>query len=278
MAFNQGCRGLVPGEKILAEYLYYFLKLSRDMLNELGTGTTFRELSTSALKLVEIPLPPIEDQRRVVDWLDAAFENIDRAIELTEKNLKNSWYLFDSSRNTQMANGGDVKRLGDALTLQRGYDLPKPLRTSGDHPLVSSSGIIDNINEYRVKGPGICTGRSGSVGATFYVENDFWPLNTTLYVKDYLGNNQRYCYWLIYGIDLKQLAGGTGVPTLNRNVVHEHKVTILNKNVQKEIANRIDTAYINCQELAAKYRDKLSYLKSLKQSLLKQAFSESAVK
>ena len=64
------------------------------------------------------------------------------------------------------------------------------------------------------------TGRSGSIGNVFYVEEDFWPLNTTLYVRDFHRNDPRFVYYLLAALDLRRFAGGTGVPTLNRNDVH----------------------------------------------------------
>ena len=79
MAFNQGCRGLVPKEGLDHVFLYYFLYANRRILQELGTGTTFKELSASNLKLVPIMLPPLEEQRRIVAVLDEAFEGLDRA-------------------------------------------------------------------------------------------------------------------------------------------------------------------------------------------------------
>jgi type I restriction enzyme S subunit len=81
----------------------------------------------------------------------------------------------------------EVKKLGEVCTLQRGFDLPKNLREKGDYPLISSSGEIDTHCEPKVKSPGIVTGRSGSIGSLFFVEKDFWPLNTTLFVKDFHG-------------------------------------------------------------------------------------------
>lgn len=96
MAFNQGCRGLVPSDQIDTEYLYYFLLLSRPKLNELGTGTTFKELSATRLKSVNVPLPPLEEQRRIVAVLDEAFEGLDRARKNTETNLTNARELFES--------------------------------------------------------------------------------------------------------------------------------------------------------------------------------------
>lgn len=264
---------------ILPSFIYYLLMTPKfvEYIEKTQRGTSYPAVTDSDVKDFQFALPSIEEQRRVGERLDAAFEKIDRAIELTEMNSKKSRQLFDAFRKEQFDDGDVERKIGEVLVLQRGYDLPKSQRTRGEHPLVSSSGIIDSINEYKVRSPGICTGRSGSVGATFYVEDDFWPLNTTLYVKDFLGNNPRYCYWLLYGLDLKQFAGGTGVPTLNRNIVHEHIVKISRMEFQKEIATILDTEYARCQNLFAKYKEKLKYLKALKQSLLAQAFSQGGV-
>ena len=73
MATNQGCRGIIPSTKLDVNYLYYFLSKSKKLLNDLGTGATFRELSTRSLSSVEIPLPPIPEQKRIVTILDKAF-------------------------------------------------------------------------------------------------------------------------------------------------------------------------------------------------------------
>lgn len=134
--------------------------------------------------------------------------------------------------------------LGEVCTLQRGFDLPTQQRTSGDFPLVSSSGIIDSHCEGPVKGPGVVTGRSGSIGNVFFVESNFWPLNTTLYVRDFHGNDPRYIYYLLNKFDLKRFAGGTGVPTLNRNDVHCEAVYISRDiGEQKRIVSILDEAF-----------------------------------
>jgi len=72
----------------------------------------------------------------------------------------------------------------------------------------------------------VVTGRSGSIGKVFYIEDDFWPLNTTLYVRNFHGFDPRFVYYLLCGLDLKSYAGGTGVPTLNRNDVHGELVNV----------------------------------------------------
>lgn len=128
--------------------------------------------------------------------------------------------------------------------MQRGYDLPTGHRCPGPVPLVSSSGVIDSHNQAAVTGPGVVTGRSGSIGNVFYVEEDFWPLNTTLFVSDFRGNDPRFIHYLLRQVDLKSLAGGTGVPTLNRNVVHAQLVDCPDSvEDQRRIVTLLDEAF-----------------------------------
>jgi len=88
-------------------------------------------------------------------------------------------------------------KLGDFIELKRGYDLPQAKRNSGTVPLVSSSGVSDQHNIAMVKGPGVVTGRYGTIGQVFYVESDFWPLNTTLYVRDFKGNDPKFIHYFL---------------------------------------------------------------------------------
>ena len=76
-------------------------------------------------------------------------------------------------------------KLGKVINLKRGYDLPKKNRIDGNVPVISSSGIAGYHNEEKVKGPGVITGRYGTIGSVFYSTTCFWPLNTSLYVQDF---------------------------------------------------------------------------------------------
>jgi type I restriction enzyme, S subunit len=82
--------------------------------------------------------------------------------------------------------------LGDLLTLQRGFDLPACERIDGPVPIVSSSGVTGSHNDPKVNPPGIVIGRYGSLGQVHWVEKPFWPLNTSLWVKDFKGNDPRF--------------------------------------------------------------------------------------
>lgn len=124
MAFNQGCRGLIPAEGLDTEYLYYFLWFSREPLNELGTGTTFKELSSSALGNYEIPLPPIEEQQRIVAFLHEAFAAIATATANAERNLANARGVLMSAIDEAFSKGvSDMAstELGALIEVTHGY-------------------------------------------------------------------------------------------------------------------------------------------------------------
>ncbi|MDZ7317150.1 MAG: restriction endonuclease subunit S, partial [candidate division KSB1 bacterium] len=104
--------------------------------------------------------------------------------------------------------------------------LPESERRLGPFPVIASTGPVGTHNKAMVHGPGVVIGRSGSLGGGQFIEGDFWPLNTTLWVKDFKGNDRRFCYYLLKSLDLTQFNAGSGVPTLNRNHIHPLPVTI----------------------------------------------------
>lgn len=127
--------------------------------------------------------------------------------------------------------------LGDVVELKRGYDLPKKQRTSGNVPVISSSGTSDWHAVSKVKGPGVVTGRYGTIGEVFYCEGDFWPLNTSLYVKDFKGNDVQYIYYFLKTINYHEYSDKAAVPGVNRNHLHMAKVWFpQSKKVQQRIA------------------------------------------
>jgi type I restriction enzyme S subunit len=115
-------------------------------------------------------------------------------------------------------------RLGDVLTLKRGHDLPEHSRQEGDVPVVSSSGITGRHKEAKAKAPGVVTGRYGTIGEVFYLEEDYWPLNTALYVIDFKENDPRFSAYFLRNILKDYQSEKAAVPGVDRNVLHEIKV------------------------------------------------------
>ncbi len=126
--------------------------------------------------------------------------------------------------------------LGDVITLQRGFDLPSQERKPGKVPIVSSSGITDYDSEVGVKGPGVVTGRYGTIGQVFLIKDDYWPLNTTLWVKDFHGNDPRFASYLLRTVDFRSCSDKSSVPGVNRNDLHQIPVLRPPPTEQKAIA------------------------------------------
>jgi type I restriction enzyme, S subunit len=127
-------------------------------------------------------------------------------------------------------------RFLDFVELHRGYDLPVQEREKGDIPIIGSNGVVGQHFEAKIKGPGVITGRSGSIGLAYYLENDYWPLNTSLYVSNFKKNYPGFVYFFFKHFDFKSCATGVSVPTLNRNSVHDRPVIIPPLPEQKKIA------------------------------------------
>ncbi|KKF38728.1 restriction endonuclease subunit S [Hafnia alvei] len=130
--------------------------------------------------------------------------------------------------------------LGDVIELKRGYDLPKTTRLAGRIPVVSSSGESGFHNESKVTAPGVVTGRYGTIGKVFYLDIDFWPLNTTLYVRDFKGNDPLFIYYFLKTISYSDYTDKAAVPGINRNHIHKAKVKIPEGiDYQKKIAKKL---------------------------------------
>ncbi len=117
------------------------------------------------------------------------------------------------------------------------------------------------------------TGRSGSIGNVFFIEEDFWPLNTTLYIRDFHGNDPRFVFHLLHKFDLKKYSGGTGVPTLNRNDVHGEMVSVPSDvKEQQRIVAILDEAFGGITTVKANAEKNLENARSLFDIHLKSVF------
>lgn len=160
------------------------------------------------------------------------------------------------------------KRFSEFVTLQRGFDLPKADMHQGPFPVVGSTSIIGYHNEYKVEPPGVVTGRSGSLGTVQFVNERYWPHNTSLWVKDFKGNEPRFVYYRLQGFDFARFNAGAGVPTLNRNHLDTLEVDVPTLPVQRRIAG-ILSAY---DDLIKNNQRRIKILEEMARSLYREWF------
>ena len=129
--------------------------------------------------------------------------------------------------------------LGNFITLKRGFDLPQQKREDGQVPIFSSSGITGTHSTAMVNAPGVITGRYGTIGEVFYAAEDFWPLNTTLFVEDFHGNDAEFIYYFLKTLEWSKFTSASAVPGINRNTVHKETVSLPDIETQRRIASTL---------------------------------------
>ncbi len=158
--------------------------------------------------------------------------------------------------------------LGNVLTFQRGFDITKNEQSDGPFPVISSSGAKSSHTNFKVRGPGVIIGRKGSLGTVFFSDGDYWPHSTTLYVKDFHGNDPKFAYYFLQTMDFKRLDVGASNPSLNRNHIHPIPVLWPPLPTQKRIAGILsayDDLIENCQR-------RISILENMARGLYREWF------
>lgn len=283
MAINQGCKGIVPGPDLDHRFLFASLLLAKRRLTDLGAGNTFKELSTSALKNFAIALPTRPEQQKIADCLTSLDEVIAaqgrkvEALKAHKRGLMQQLFPREGETRPRLrfpefrgAPEWEAKRLEDVAPLQRGFDLTSSQIEAGDVPVVYSNGVRSYHNVGMASGPGLVTGRSGTIGSLHFIDNgNYWPHNTSLWVTTFKGHDPKFVYYLYAAIGIERFASGSGVPTLNRNDVHAFETRVPEaKREQQRIADCLSS--LDTQITAES--NQLAALKTHKQGLMQQLF------
>lgn len=162
----------------------------------------------------------------------------------------------------------EQRKVIDIAPLQRGFDLPVSEIEEGPFPVIMSNGIGAYHSKFKAKAPGVITGRSGTIGNLTFVDADYWPHNTALWVTDFKSNDAKFIYYLYQKLDLKRYGTGSGVPTLNRNDVHDTVTNIPSVLEQKQISWFFDSL----DNLITLHQRELNTLKQTKQGFLQKMF------
>jgi type I restriction enzyme, S subunit len=303
MATNQGCKGLIPRNTLQHKFLYYFLCSVVDLLNSLGTGTTFRELSGGKLKEVELPVPPLAEQERIVAVLDEAFDGIASAKDTAEQNLRNASALFESHLTDALDSQGKncpFRQLDSLLVAGRkiSYGIVKP----GAHDplgvrLIKSQQVRNNSmdltedfritrkldEEYartRLQGGEILLNLVGaSIGRSVIAPAELKDANVSRAIA-VIPVTHEIAPWVQYSLRcsvgqsmIKARIGGAAQPVLNLREVKSMLIPFPPLNEQQAIVRKLDSLVEETRRLAQLYKLKLALLAALKKSLLHRAFS-----
>ena len=263
-------------QKVLPRYLYYQLQNCVPQFINSSNGSAQKNLLLSTMRTFQIEIEENrEKQEKIADTLSAyddLIENNQKQIKLLEEaaqRLYKEWFVdlrFPEHENTKIVDGvpegWSRTNINEILTFHRGYDLTKNEMKAGRYPVVGSTTVIGYHNEFKIKGPGIVTGRSGSLGKYQFIWDNFWPHNTSLYISDYKDHNIFFVYSLLQTVDFASLNNGGAIPTLNRNVLSNIEVIEPTDELQEMFAKIAEPQYQKIKNLE-KQNDRLKTVRDL---------------
>jgi type I restriction enzyme S subunit len=280
MATNQGCKGLIPGGQLEFQFLYYYLSSIVDLLNSLGTGATFKELSGSKLKEVPIPVPLLSEQQRIVRLLDDAFDGLGLASANAERNLKSARAIFKSHLETVFAQrhkGWVKKPIAECFKVRSGDFLPaRSMVEGGQFDVYGGNGINGKHDRTNLTGENIIIGRVGAkCGNVRYVSGQVWVTDNAVVISKYFCPfDLHFLTRLLERKDLRNRANQMAQPVISYTTIKDVLLEFpSSKEEQKSIADGLDAIEEETQSLAGLYERKLAALEALKKSLLHQAFA-----
>lgn len=258
---------------VLGKYFFYFF--GQNFGAEVSKYTAKSSVDSVRRDMIAemlIPIPLEDEQKSIYE----AISDTEQLIETLEKQISKKKAIKQGAMQELLTGKRCLpgyatpwvgKKICDIAPLQRGFDLPYSQLEEGHIPVVFSNGINAYHRVAMVKGPGVVTGRSGTIGKLHYVDGDYWPHNTTLWVTDFKGNNPRFIYYLFHLVNWTDYMTGSGVPTLNRNDVHA-KVISVPKDVEEQEA--IATILSEMDADIAALEEKLTKYRQVKQGMMQQ--------
>ena len=220
---QSGMKMTPDSSKLDKNYLFYFFKSPIGQFellqheSQVGVPSISRPLS--ALKSIEVPVPPLPEQKAIASVLSSLDDKIDllhrqnTTLEAMAETLFRQWFVEEAQDDWEEG------YLGDVIELNYGKALQTSLRSGSGYPVVGSSGIMDFHSDYLVEAPGIVIGRKGTLGRVIYLSEPFYPIDTTYYVKSKLGEQDLiFEYFLLKSINFIDMNSDSAVPGLNRNI------------------------------------------------------------
>lgn len=273
------------GQKIFyTEFLYYLLS-SPYVFNQfdyLAAGSTVRNLNIALVSSVEVPIPPLPEQQRIVSILDEAFAAIAKAKTNAEQNLKNAKELFESYLKGVFENGNwetrTLNQISENLDSKR-IPITKNKRKSGDIPYYGASGIVDYVADYLFDEDLLCVSEDGAnllartYPIAFPISGKTWVNNHAHVLKFPNIITQKFVEVYINSIRIDDYVSGMAQPKLNQAMLNKIPIPVPLLEEQQAIVRQLDALRAETQKLEAVYQKKMDDLEELKKSILQKAFA-----
>jgi len=276
---------ITPENETSSKYLFYwyntdeFQREFKSRLTGLIGGVSKRKFET-----IPIPIPPLDEQKRIVAKLDKCFEAIDKARANVGKNLNNAKELFQSQLNqifSQKGEDWEEKKLGEVCENldSRRIPITKSKRVSGDIPYYGASGIVDYVADYIFDEDLLLVSEDGAnllartYPIAFSISGKTWVNNHAHTLKFDNIASQKLIEYYLNSIKLDDYVSGMAQPKLNQKKLNSIPVPYPSLETQGKTVTQLDELKSQTQSLESNYQQELNALDELKISILQKAFN-----
>ena len=263
-----------------SRFLYLFLQSDgfQHPLKLLSGGTAIQNVGPTHIKTLSIPLPPLEEQKRIVSILDEAFKGLDRARENAEANLKSAGELFSEAirLNLRERDNWVSAKLSKCFRLKSGDNLTSKSMVSGPFEVYGGNGVAGKHNASNLSGDNVIVGRVGALcGRARCISDDIWLTDNAFKVVDYKYDFEpRFLARLLNFLNLGSLARQAAQPVISNSSLKDLILQFpKERSKQTAIADNLDKYEFKIDTARGHYQTKLQDISDLRQSLLQKAFS-----
>jgi len=265
---------------ISKEFLFWFLSFfDWDEASKGEEKVKGKTLNKAKLKEIDVIIPPLPEQKRIVEVLDAAFAKINRLETITKQNIVNVEEVFDSALNIVMTpedNGWLEEELGNCFRLKSGDGLTSKAMVSGKFDVYGGNGVAGTHHKSNLSGRHVIVGRVGALcGNARFISFDIWLTDNAFKIIDYKYDfDHEFLTYLLNFKKLRNLARQSAQPVISNSSLKELRLAFP-KNIkkQKKIVKKLDVLNVQLNQFNVIYSQKLTALAELRQSLLQKAFA-----
>ena len=279
---NQGFKCVICGNRVYNEFLYWWFWGKTEYLNSIGTGATFKEISKKVVENIIIPIPPLSEQKEIVEYLDSSFAKIDKLKENAAKNLEEAKALFQSALKNALEpkEGWEEKTLPDISENLDSKRIPitKGKRDSGKYPYYGASGIVDYVGDYIFDEDILLLSEDGanllarSTPIAFSVSGKVWVNNHAHILKFKDMCTQRFVEYFFASKDISEYVTGAAQPKLSQKKMNIIPISIPSLQEQQSIVSYLDSLNEKVNTLQKNYSRICDECDALKQAILRQVF------
>ena len=243
MYCNQGFKNLVCSNMLYNEFAYWFLYYNTEYLNSLGTGATFKEISKRVVEQIPIPIPPREEQERIVEELDCLSGVIEKKREQLCELDALAQSIFYQIFGDPITNEKDweVKKFEDCYKLASGNGLSAKHIIDGDYPVYGGNGIVGYHHEYNLDGNNIIIGRVGALcGNVRNIEGKAFITDNAFILTKKIDNDNVFLLHLLRIHNLRKYAREAMQPVISNSGLKNIDIIITPIALQQEFANKIE--------------------------------------